>query len=125
MNRIIISCNHFEITDSVKTFVNSKFSRLFHHYDDVIRIRVELDLDSGNAADKRFQTRTITELRGPDIVASAESENAYAALDAAFEKTERQLRHRVRLARYKRERVIHRMRRTARLPRALRQLAKA
>ncbi|MBD5779784.1 ribosome-associated translation inhibitor RaiA [Pelagicoccus sp. NFK12] len=125
MNRIIISCNHFEITDSIKSFVHMKFRRLFHHYEDMIRIRVELTLDSGKASEKRFQARALIELRGPDIVANAESENAYAALDAIFDKAERQLRHRVRLARHKRERVIHRLRRSARMPRAFRQLLPA
>ena len=122
MNRIIISCNHFKITGSIKTFVNSKFSQLFHHYDDVIRIRVELSLDSGDAFEKRFQARTIIRMRGPDIVAGAESGNAFAALEAVFAKAERQLRHRVRLARHKRERIIHRMKRSARMPRGLKNL---
>lgn len=116
MNRIIITCNHLENSDSIKTFVNAKFSRLLHHYDDVIRVRVELNLDSGNAAEKRFRARANIELRGPDIVARSESDNAYAALDTAFERAERQLRHRVRLARHKRERIVHRLKRSARMP---------
>lgn len=123
MNSIIITCNHLETSESVNDFINLKFKRLFHHYEDIIRIRVELNLDSGQASEKRFVTRAILELRGPDIVATSVSENAYASLDATLRKVERQLRHRVRLARYKRERIINRMKRSARIPSTMRSMA--
>lgn len=113
MNNIIFTCNHLETSESISEFVHSKFSRLSRHYDDIIRIRVELKLDSGEAHEKRFIARAIIEQRGPDIVAAAEAENAYAALDTTLRRVERQLRHRARLSRYKRERVIHRLRRSS------------
>lgn len=109
MNRIIITGNHLEISDSIKEFINTKFSRVLNRYDDIIRVRVELNLESGKASEKRFVTRALIELRGPDIVAVSVSENAYASLDATLRKVERQLRHRVRLARFKREQMINRM----------------
>ena len=116
MNRIIFTCNHVESSDSLNTFVRSKFGRLSRHYNDIIRVRIELKLDSGDGREKRFLARAIVERRGPDIVAAAEAENAYAALDATLQRVERQLRHRARLVRYKRERLIHRIRRSSRLP---------
>ncbi len=110
MNRIIISGNHIEISDSIKDFIMMKSSPVLKRYDDIIRVRVELNLESGKASEKRFVTRVLVELRGPDIVAVSISDNAYASLDATLRKAERQLRHRVRLARFKREQVINRMR---------------
>ncbi len=116
MNRIIFTCNHLETNESLSVFVRSKFNRLLQRYDDIIRIRVELTLDSGNARRKRFSARAIAEQRGPDAIGAGESDNAYAALTSAFDKVERQTRNRARLARSKRERVLVQLRRTARIP---------
>ncbi|MDQ8184600.1 ribosome-associated translation inhibitor RaiA [Pelagicoccus sp. SDUM812002] len=125
MKKIIITCNHLETSESITTFVNSKFGRLFPHYGDIIRIRIELNLDSGGAHEKRFLARAIIKQRGPDIVAASESENPYTALGATLRKAERQLRRRVRLARFKREQIFSRMRRSARIPAELRKLTTA
>lgn len=119
MKKILITCNHLKTSESITIFVNSKYGRLFSHYRDIIRIRIELKLDSGNSNGKRFLARAIIEQRGPDIVAVSESDNAYAALDATLRKTERQLRRRVRLARFKREQMINRMRGSSSIPSTL------
>jgi len=119
MNRIIITGNHLEISESIKKFIKMKFSRLLHRYEDIIRMRVELNLESGKAHEKRFVTRAIIELRGPDIVAASVSDNAYASLDATLRKVERQLRHRVLRARFKREQIINRMRPSLVMPASL------
>ena len=116
MNRIIFTCNHLETRESLSVFVVSKFNRLLQRYDDIIRIRVELTLNSGKGSRKRFSARAISEQRGPDAIGAGESDNAYAALNRAFEKVERQTRNRARLARKGRERLLLQMRRTARIP---------
>lgn len=108
MDRILITWNHLEACESIKEHIEQKFGRLLDHYNDIIRVRVDLNLDSGCAAEKRFITRSIIELRGPDIVATSETDNAYASLDTTLQKAERQLRHRSRLARHKRNRLAHR-----------------
>lgn len=110
MNRIIITYNRFEKSESIEKFIKTKFSRLLHRCHEIIRIRVELNLESGNAARKRFSTRTIIELRGPDIVAVSASDNAYASIDATLRKAERQLHYRALRARFKREQIVDRMR---------------
>lgn len=88
---IIISCKNFDLTPSLRTYVEEKLSKLGNFWDRIIRIRVELEVDK-NKRGGRMHTATMTvEVPGPDIRISEEAGDMHAAIDIALPILERQL----------------------------------
>ncbi|WP_369426405.1 HPF/RaiA family ribosome-associated protein [Pelagicoccus sp. SDUM812002] len=103
MDRIVITCNNRPVGELVTTFVESKFVTLFDRYDEIVRVRVELNLDSRNASKLHFRSRVVVELREFDIVAESESEDAHVAIYGVFRKAESQLHLRSRETLFERD----------------------
>jgi len=103
MNRIIITCNRFPVGETVDEFVREKFSTLFYRCTDIVRMRIELNLESGQEGEVRFHSRIIIGTSGPDIVADAESTDVFDALDGLLRRADRQLSRRMRVNDFGRE----------------------
>lgn len=81
-----VSGHHVEVTDPLRTYVESKFERLQRHSDQITNTQVTLIVD------KLIQKAEATvHISGADLFAQAESEDMYAAIDALADKLDRQL----------------------------------
>lgn len=81
-----ISGHHLEITDAIRDYVNSKFSRLEKHYDRITITNVILSVD------KLIQkAEANVHVSGAELFADAEHEDLYAAIDSLVDKLDRQL----------------------------------
>lgn len=101
-HELIVSGIHLDLTPSLKTYVQEKAERLFRHEDRIVRIRVELELDSKENVFTRFKAKGHIEIHGPDMNASVSSDECHKAVSLLTDKLDRMLRRRSRLKKEKR-----------------------
>lgn len=104
-NDVIISGNHVDLTEALKQSVLEKMAKLFQHEDHIIRIRVDLEVDTTAGPEQQHAAQGHIELKGPDKVATVRSEDMYKSVDLLVNKLDRMLRRRSRMSRVKRKRV--------------------
>lgn len=102
-NDIIISGNHLELTDALKSIAQDKFGKLFEHEERIIRIRVDLGFTPNVSKEKEHWARGHIEIRGRDLIATVATEDLYQSIDELVLKLDRMLRRRSRLFRVKRK----------------------
>ncbi|MDP0500904.1 MAG: ribosome-associated translation inhibitor RaiA [Verrucomicrobiota bacterium JB022] len=102
-NDVIISGNHLELTDALKTMVQEKVAKLFEHESNIIRIRVELGHTPDGRKEKEYSAKGLIEIRGNDMIVNEHSHDLYKSIDGMTQKLDRLLRRRHRLARVKRK----------------------
>jgi putative sigma-54 modulation protein len=101
---VIISGLNLDLTEAMKNMVHEKAEKLFEHYDQIIRMRVELEFDPHQAThQKEFIAKGQLEVRGNDHFASDASGDMYKSIDGVVQKLDRMLRRRHRLAKVKRK----------------------
>jgi len=101
-HELIVSGIHLDLTPSLKTYVQEKAERLFRHEDRIVRIRVELELDSKESVSNRFKAKGHIEIYGPDMNAIVSSDECHKAVSLLTDKLDRMLRRRSRLQKEKR-----------------------
>ena len=101
-HELIVSGIHLDLTPSLKTYVKEKAERLFRHEDRIVRIRVELELDSNENVSTRFKAKGHIEINGPDMNATVSSDECHKAVSLLTDKLDRMLRRRSRLKKEKR-----------------------
>lgn len=79
--------HHVDITASMREYVESKLGRLERHFDHVTVIHCILTVDK-----LRQQAEATVDLPGGKLFATATDANMYAAIDAMFDKLDRQVR---------------------------------
>ena len=91
--QINLTGHHVEITDSLRDYVNSKFSKLERHFDNMTNANVVLTMDKLlKVAEAKIH------LSGGEIFANAQHEDMYAAIDGLFDKLDRQvIKHKEKL----------------------------
>ncbi len=94
--QINITGHHLEITDSLRTYVETKFNKLERHFDHISSVNVILNVE------KLLQKAEATiRLSGADIFASSEDNDMYAAIDNMIDKLDRQvLKHKEKLKKH-------------------------
>jgi putative sigma-54 modulation protein len=92
--RISMQGVHVELTAAMRNAINEKFSVLVRHDERIVRVNVTLHQDQLRGKKHHYTATGRVELRGPDIVATVKSDDAYAALDGLVEKLDEQLRER-------------------------------
>jgi putative sigma-54 modulation protein len=100
--RIVVRCAHFEITPALQTAAEEKASRLLRHEEHIIRIRIDLEHDRTRNPSQAFVAKGHIEIRGSALIASADSNEPLAALDALIDKLDALLRKRASAAKSKR-----------------------
>lgn len=81
-----ITGHHIEITDAMREFITTKFTRLEQHFDRINQVHVVVRVE------KIMQIIEATlHINGGEIHASAESQDMYAATDSIIDKLTRQL----------------------------------
>ena len=114
---MILSGNNLTLTDAIRSAVNEKIDRLFTHESHIIRIRVELGFSQNASKEDEFFAKGYIEIKGPPLIAAAEADDLYKAIDEMVDKLDRMLRRRSRLRRVKRK-VPHSVEIPAEIPKA-------
>ena len=81
-----ISGHHVEVTQSLKDYVQEKFSKLERHADFINNVQVILSVEK-----LQHKAEATVRIRGAEIFANSESEDMYAAIDTLVDKLDRQL----------------------------------
>ena len=84
--QITITGHQLEVTEALREYINNKFAKLERHFDKITSIRVTLSVEK--VKQKIDATLLIA---GGEIIANAEHEDMYAAIDLLVDKLDRQL----------------------------------
>lgn len=82
-----VSGHHVDVTDSLRTYVDSKFSRLERHFDIVSDVHCILTVEK-----LRHKAEAKVNVNGGTIYADATEEDMYAAIDGLVDKLDRRVR---------------------------------
>lgn len=94
--QINLTGHHIEITDSLRNYVDTKFSKLERHFDHISNVHVILNVEK--LAQKAEATM---HLSGAEVFASSESQDMYAAIDSMVDKLDRQvIKHKEKLKKH-------------------------
>ena len=94
--QINLTGHHIEITDSLRNYVDTKFSKLERHFDHISNVHVILNVDK--LAQKAEATM---HLSGAEVFASSENQDMYAAIDSMVDKLDRQvIKHKEKLKKH-------------------------
>lgn len=83
--QVDITGQHVEVTEPLKEYVHSKIERVKRHFDQLITVHVVLSVEK-----LRQQAEATISVSGGNLVATAEDEDMYAAIDAMVDKLDRQ-----------------------------------
>lgn len=84
--QINITGHQLDITEAIREYINGKFTKLERHFDKITSIRVTLSVEK--VKQKIDATLLIA---GGEIIANAEHDDMYAAIDLLVDKLDRQL----------------------------------
>ncbi len=84
--QINVSGHHIEVTDALKSYVETKLERLERHFDRITNMNVILSVEK-----QRQKAESTIHISGGEIFAEAESDDLYAAIDLMTDKLDRQL----------------------------------
>ena len=72
--QINLTGHHVEITDSLRNYVDTKFSKLERHFDHISNVQVILNVEKLNQ-----KAEATVHLSGAEVFASSENTDMYAA----------------------------------------------
>jgi putative sigma-54 modulation protein len=84
-SKFVIRGLQLDLTDTLRLTACDKAARLFQHNEPIDRVLIDLEIDRTRGPADRFIAKGRLEVDGPDLVASAYSENTYKALDLLME----------------------------------------
>jgi len=84
--QVTISGHHVEVTSALREFINSKLEKLERHVDQISSIKVVLHVEK-----QRQKADATIHIAGADVVANAEHDDMYAAIDLLTDKLDRQI----------------------------------
>lgn len=84
--QLSVSGHHIELTDALRSYVDSKFERLERHYDHMTNVHVVLSVEK-----LVHRAEATVHISGAEIFADAEADDLYAAIDALADKLDRQI----------------------------------
>jgi len=85
--RLNLSGHHVDVTPALRGYAERKLARVLRRFDRVIDVQCILTVDR-----LRHRAESTVAVRGPDIHASAEADDMYAAIDALADKLDRRVR---------------------------------
>lgn len=92
--KLIVRGIHLDLTDALRVAAAEKTARLLRHNDQIIRLRVDLELDKTHEVGSQFIAKGHIEIAGPDLLASVTSDDCYKSLDLLVDKLDGLLRRR-------------------------------
>jgi putative sigma-54 modulation protein len=93
-DRVIVRGIHLDLTPALRAAATDKAERLLRHEEHIVRIRLDLEADHTHDVNARYIAKGRVEIRGPDLIASVTSEDAYKSLDLLIDKLDELLRRR-------------------------------
>ncbi|MBB3104692.1 ribosome hibernation-promoting factor, HPF/YfiA family [Azomonas macrocytogenes] len=84
--QINISGHHLEVTAALRDYIEEKFDRLERHFDRIINVQVILQVEK-----IKQKIEASLHVAGREVVANAEHDDMYAAIDLLVDKLDRQL----------------------------------
>ena len=84
--QINITGHHVDVTDSLKDYVDTKFTKLEWHFDQINNVHVILNVEKLNQ-----KAEATIHLNGADVFATMEHNDMYAAIDGLIDKLDRQV----------------------------------
>ncbi len=94
--QINLTGHHVEITDSLRDYVDSKFSKLERHFDSINNVHVILNVEKLNQ-----KAEATLHLSGGEVFATSEHSDMYAAIDGLIDKLDRQvIKHKEKVKRH-------------------------
>jgi len=84
--QVNISGHQLDVTDALRDYVGEKLARLERHFDKITNVQVIMEVE-------KLKQKIEATLHVPNakVVANAEHEDMYAAIDALYDKLDRQL----------------------------------
>ncbi|GIU43218.1 ribosome hibernation promoting factor [Shewanella algidipiscicola] len=94
--QINLTGHHIEITQSLRNYVEEKFTKLERHFDQINNVHVILNVE------KLMQkVEAKLHLSGGEIFATSEHADMYAAIDSLIDKLDRQvIKHKEKLTKH-------------------------
>jgi len=94
--QINLTGHHVEITDSLRSYVDTKFEKLERHFDHINNVHVILNVEKINQ-----KAEAVVNLNGGEVFATSENTDMYAAIDSLIDKLDRQvIKHKEKLQRH-------------------------
>ncbi len=84
--QINLAGHHVEITDALREYVNTKFSKLERHFDHINNVHVVLTVEKLNQI-----AEATVHLNGTEVHAKAQNGDMYASIDSLVDKLDRQI----------------------------------
>ena len=85
--QINLTGHHVDITNALRSYVDTKFERLERHFDHVTNVHVILSVEK-----LRQKAEATLHLNGASVFAEAVHEDMYAAIDGLVDKLDRQVK---------------------------------
>ncbi|HEK1691080.1 ribosome hibernation promoting factor HPF [Pseudomonas putida] len=85
--QVNISGQHVEVTEPLRDYVLEKLARVESHFDKITNVQVIMKVEK-----LQQKVEAILQIPGSEVVANAEHEDMYAAIDALADKLDRQLK---------------------------------
>ncbi|MCC5022160.1 MAG: ribosome-associated translation inhibitor RaiA [Candidatus Synoicihabitans palmerolidicus] len=92
--KLIVSGIHLDLTDSIKQHVREKVTKLLRHEPRIDRVRFDIEYHATKSHHDQFTAKGHIEIQGPDLNASDNGDEDYAAIDKVVHDLDRQLRKR-------------------------------
>jgi len=77
---------HVELTEPMQQAIRDKFSILMHHNDHIVAIHVRLQMGPTMGHEHLFTATGQIQIRGPELVATAEGKDPYGVIDGLADK---------------------------------------
>lgn len=84
--QINLTGRHVEVTDSLNTYVNSKFAKLERHFEQINSVNVILTVEKLNQI-----AEATVKVSGSEVHAKADNADMYASIDALVDKLDKQI----------------------------------
>ncbi len=88
---LMISGHHLEVTPALRSYVETKLSRIHRHFDQVIDIKVLMTVDNHKEKERRQHVECNIHVKGKDMFAESTHADLYAAVDELMDKLDRQV----------------------------------
>lgn len=94
--QINLTGHHVDITDSLRDYVDTKFTKLERHFDHINNVHVILNVEKLNQ-----KAEATLHLSGAEVFATSEHLDMYAAIDGLIDKLDRQvIKHKEKVKRH-------------------------
>ena len=85
--QISVTGHHLDVTEALKSYVESKFNKLERHFDHVTDVHVILSVEKVNQ-----KAEATVQVSGAKLFAEDHQQDMYAAIDGLVDKLDRQIK---------------------------------